>query len=96
MGILFGDYWMYKVTHLLDSYCIQTHIKCHRTKAHFLNNCDVNEEYIERGGSSRVGALLPSSPAGMRERVLQVTLLGGVQHLLSPGPADRNVSLMFT
>lgn len=30
----------------------------------------------------------------MRESLLQVTLLWGVQHLLSPGPADRNVPLM--
>lgn len=43
----------------------------------------------EFGGASQ-------SPAGMRESVLQVTLLWGVQHLLSPAPADRNVSLMFT
>lgn len=32
----------------------------------------------------------------MREAVLQVTLLWGVQHLLSPVPLDRNAPLMFT
>lgn len=90
MGISFGDYWVYKVTRFPDSYYIQSHIKCHRTKAHYFNNCDVNEEYIEREAAPAGWVhYCRQSPAGMREPVLQVTLLGGVQHLLSPGPGGQ-------
>lgn len=80
MDILFGDCLMYNNT--FGSFMLYYKITgLIWQKPLLYENCDVNEEW---------------SPAGMRESVLQVTLLWGVQHLLSPGPASRNVSVMST
>lgn len=73
------------VLNTLKKSCSVRH-KCHRTSSKmtkgfvYCENCDVNEHL---------------SPAGMREAVLQVTLLWGDQHLLSLGLTERNVSIMF-